>query len=123
MNINIGTAIITGLTKPFYYFEHRCWYAWDIMFKDPSTLMFNNLPYIKLGESEEQAKFKHAQILRNFKEAHIHEGESVAVIFRNDGFVVAIGKLGQNVWIDCLDNFCPKPFRGLYHRVSGLSVY
>ena len=123
MKVNIGTARITGLTKPFYYFEHRCCYAWDIMFKDTSTLMFNNIPFIEIGESEGQAKFKHTQILRNFEEAHIHEGERVAVIFRDDGVVVAIGNLGQNVWIDCFDNFCPKPFGGLHLKVNGLIVH
>ena len=123
MNMNIGTARITGLTKPFYYVEHRRCYAWDIMFKDTSTLMFNNIPYIKLDESEGQAKFKHAQILRNFENGNIHEGERVAVIFRDDGFVVAIGKLGQNVWIDCFDNFRLCPFGALHLKVNGLIIH
>ena len=69
MNVNIGTARITGLTKPFYYNGHRRCYAWAIMFEDTSTLLFDNIPYIKLDESEWQAKFKHEQILRNFETA------------------------------------------------------
>ena len=54
--VNIATARIKGLKNSPYYFEPRCYYAWDIMFEDTSTLFFNNLPFIKVGNTEEEGK-------------------------------------------------------------------
>ena len=53
-NVNIATAQIEGLAKSPYYFEHHCYYAWDIMFRNSSTLIFNNIPFIKVGDTEEE---------------------------------------------------------------------
>lgn len=52
--INIATARIKGLKKPPYYFNHLCYYAWDIMFEDTSTLLFDNLTFIKVGNTTEE---------------------------------------------------------------------
>ena len=51
--VNIATARIKGLEKPPYYFDHYCYYAWNIMFEGTSTLFFNNLTFIKVGNTEE----------------------------------------------------------------------
>lgn len=93
--VNIATARIKGLKKPPYYFDHRGYYAWDIMFEDTSTLLFNNIPFIYVGNTEEEAEIFCNQLKENFKEAHIYDGEKVAVIFGDNGRVLAIGNTGQ----------------------------
>ena len=121
--VNIATARIEGLTKPPYYFDHRCFYAWNITFSDTSTLFFKNLAFIKVGDTEEQGEEFCNQLKANFKEAHIHEGDMIAVIFDNDGNVLAIGSLGEDLWIDVTDKFVKKTFEELNIVITSLKVY
>lgn len=121
--VNIATARIKGLEKPPYYFDHKCYYAWEIMFKDNSTLFFNNLSFIKVGNTEEEGEIFCNQIKENFKEAHIYDGDKVAVIFRNDGCVLAIGNTGEDAWIDTTDKFVKKTFAELNIVITSLKVY
>jgi hypothetical protein len=121
--INIATARIEGLTKPPYYFDHRCFYAWSITFSDTSTLFFNNLSFIKVGDTEEEGENFCNQLKENFKEAHIHEGDKIAVIFENDCNVIAIGSLGEDLWIDVTDKFVKKTFEELNIVITSLRVY
>ena len=123
MKINIGTARIRGLTKPFYYFEHRCCYAWDITFKETSTLLFNNLAFIPVGKTEKEAAFKQHQYLEKFEQANIHDRDRIVVIFDDEGTVIAIGKPGNNVWLDVSDGFITKTFEELKIAVTELKVY
>ena len=121
--INIATARINGLTKPPYYFDHRCFYAWNITFLDASILSFRNLPFIKVGDTEEEGEIFCNQLKENFKEAHIHEGDKIAVIFKNDGSVIAIGSLGEDLWIDVTDRFVKKIFEELNIVFTSLKVF
>lgn len=121
--INIATARITGLTEPPYYFDHHCYYAWDIVFQDASTFAFNNLPSIKVGETEEEGEIFCNILKENFKRAHIYDGDKVAVIFGNDGYILAIGKPGKDVWIDTNDKFKVKNFKQLNVVITSLKVY
>jgi len=121
--INIATARIKGLTKPPYYFEHRGFYAWSVTFSDSSTLGFDNLPFIKVGDTKEEGEILCNQLKENFKEAHIHEGDKVAVIFNNDGNVIAIGSIGKDLWIDVTDKFAKKTFKELNIVITSLRVY
>ena len=123
MKINVATARITGLAKPFYYFEHRDSYVFDIMFEDTSTLMFKNLPFIEVGETEEEAISNYNKFLQNFENANIHEGDDVAVIFEDDGCVRAIARIGVNVWIDVDDKFKMKSFEELGIDITLLKVW
>ena len=91
--VNIATARIKGLKNSPYYFEPHCYYAWDIIFEDTSTLFFNNLPFIKVGNTEEEGKVFCNQLKENFNKAHIYDGDKVAVIFEDDGRVLAIGNI------------------------------
>ena len=63
--INIATARIHGLNRPPYYFDHKCFYAWGIDFSDSSTLFFNNLPVIKVGDTKEQGEIYCNQLKSN----------------------------------------------------------
>ena len=121
--INIATARIEGLTKSPYYFDHHCYYAWDIMFSDTSTSSFHNLPFIKVGDTEEEGNTFCNQLKKNFEDAHIYEGSKVAVIFRNDGFIIAIGNLGEDSWIDVTAKFVKKTFEDLNIVITSLTVY
>lgn len=121
--INIATSRIEGLTKPPYYFDHRCFYAWSITFSDTSTLLFNNLPFIRVGDTEEEGEKFCNQLKENFKEAHIYEGNKVAVIFKNDGNIIAIGSLGADLWIDVTDKYVKKTFEELNIVITSLKVY
>lgn len=69
--INIATARIKGLEDPPYYFESKCYYAWDIMFKDTSTLLFANLPCIKVGNTIEESEIFCNELKENFKKGQI----------------------------------------------------
>ena len=121
--INIATARIKGLEDPPYYFESKCYYAWDIMFKDTSTLLFANLPCIKVGNTIEESEIFCNELKENFKKAHIYDGDKVAVIFEKDGRVLAIGNLGEDAWIDTTDKYVKKTFAELNLVITSLKVY
>lgn len=122
-NVNIATAQIDGLAKSPYYFEHHCYYAWDIMFRNSSTLIFYNIPFIKVGDTEEEGNIFCNQIKENFNKAHINEGDKVAIIFDDSGHVIAIGSIGKDVWIDVTDKFARKTFAELKIVPTSLKVY
>ena len=121
--INIATAQIKGLRNPPYYFSHRGYYAWDIMFEAPSTLLFKNLPFIKVGDTEEEGKIFCNQFKENFNKAHIYDGDKVSILFGDDGRVLAIGNSGEDVWIDTSDKFAKKTFADLNIVITSLKVY
>ena len=123
MNLNIATARIKGLEKHPYRFEHSCYYAWSIMFEDTSTLFFSNLPVIKVGNTEEEGEEFYYQIKENFKEAHINEGDKVAIIFEDDGHILAIGSTKKDAWIDTTDNYAKKSFTELNMVITSLRIY
>lgn len=120
--INVATAQIRGLTESPYYFEHNCFYAWKIMFSNPSTL-FLNLPVIKVGNTKEEGEIFCNQLKKNFNEAHIYEGNKVAVIFEDGGCILAIGNIGEDAWIDANDKFVKKTFAELNIDIKSLKVY
>lgn len=121
--INIATARIKGLKKPPYYFNHLCYYAWDIMFEDTSTLLLDNLTFIKVGNTTEEGEAFCNQLKASFKEAHIYDGDKVVVVFEDDGHVLAIGKIGEDAWIDTTDKFVRKTFSELHIVITSLKVY
>lgn len=121
--ICIATAKIKGLNDSPYYFEHHCYYAWKIMFEDTSTLFVNNLPFIKVGDTKEEGEIFCNHLKENFNEAHIYEGNKVAVIFEDDGNVLAIGSTGKDEWIDTTDKFVKKTFAELNINIKSLIVY
>lgn len=93
------------------------------MFYDTSTLQFNNLPFIKVGDNEEEAETFCDQLKENFKQAKIHNGDKVAILFETNGFVRAIGNIGQDLWIDVDNNFLKKTFKDLGIIITSLKVY
>ena len=122
-DVNIATAHIYGLCKPPYYAENFDYYAWDIMFDNSSTLIFYNIPFIKVGDTEEEGNIFCNQIKENFNKAHINEGDKVAIIFEDSGHVIAIGSIGKDVWIDVTNKFARKTFADLNILPIFLKVY
>ena len=121
--VNITTARIEGLEKQPYYFNHKCYWAWDIIFSDTHTFAVNNLTWIKMGDSEREAiKFCNG-LKKKFNKANIYEGNKVALIFENEGRVIAIGSEGKDKWIDVRDKFKVKSFKDLNIVVTSLKVY
>jgi len=121
--VNIATARINGLTKQPYYFDHHCYWAWSIIFSDSSTSRFYNLPVIEVGDTEEEGIVLCNQLKENFKQAHIYDGDKVAVLFEANGSVRAIGSLGEDSWIDAGDKFVKKTFEELNIIITSLKVY
>lgn len=122
-NIKIATGEINGLNKEPYYHNDLCAYFWDITFSNTSCFLFNNIPFIKVGNTEEESISFCNKLKKVFKEANIHDGERVAIIFKNSGKVIAIGKLGLNLWIDVRNNFALKTFKELKINIRSLRLY
>ncbi len=120
--VNIATARIEGLSKPPYLFKPHYW-AWDIMFFDTSTIMFEQLPFINVGYTEEKGVIFCNQIKANFDQANIYDGDKVAILYMKNGAVRAIGKIGHDSWIDVADNFVNKTFKELDISISSLKVH
>ena len=122
--IGIATAQINGLAESPYYFDEKCYFAWDIMFTEPSTIFLNNITFINVGRDEEQAEALCNQIKENFKEALISDGDKVALIISSrSGNVRAISSTGRDSWIDVKDEFKVKTFNELDLNIDSLIVF
>lgn len=121
--IGIVTATIQGLNDGPYYFHSKCFWAWEIDFKNPSNLFVDNIPYIYLHEdSEKEAKKACKKLKANFEKAGIFEGDRIAIITK-DSNVKAIGRLGGKSWIDVENKFVIKTFKELDLQVDSLTVF
>ena len=122
-NVSIATARINGLNKSPYYFKQGEFYAVDITFTDSSTLLFDNMPYIKVGKTREEANNFWSKMKKNFSDAHILDKNRVAIICDKYFQIVAIGNTGEDVWIDVTDQFKAKSFAELNIEITSLKVY
>ena len=121
--LNIATGRIRGLKDSPSYYEARCFYSWDITFHDTSTFLFDNI-FIKVGKEKEESEIFCNQLKENFKEAQIYDGDRVAVIFDEEGSVLAIGSTREeDVWIDTTDKCVKKTFAELDIIITSLTVY
>ena len=122
--IVIATAEIKGLNKGPYYFNHHCFWAWSLMFENPSSLLaFRNLPVIYLAYDEKEANEVCRQFKNAFKKANIREGDEVALICNTKGDILAIGRTNSDSWVDVYqDRFKVKTFKELKLNISSLKV-
>ena len=120
--VNISTANISGLEERPYYSEHFGWYVWDITFFDTSTLFAKNLTFIKCANTKGYARVVWKKFKENFNTAGIHDGDRVAVISDYAGDIIAIGRIGADVWIDVRDKFKIKKFADFNIVVRSLIV-
>lgn len=122
-NLNIATAKIRGLNSSPYYFESKCYWAWEIQWEDCSSCFLSSLPFLKMGDTEDEAQLFCNTVKRNFHSAGIYEGSKIVILFSNNGTVIAIGRVGQDIWIDINDKFRKKTFKELNIKVSTLKVF
>ena len=122
--IVIATAKIKGLEKDPYWFEHHCYWAWSLMFENPSSLLaFRNLPVIYLAYDEKEANEVCRQYKNALKKANIREGDEVALICNTKGDILAIGRTNSDSWVDVYqDKFKVKTFKELKLNISSLKV-
>lgn len=86
-------------------------------------MLFNNIPCIKVGDTEEEGVAFCNQLKENFKQANIYDGDKVAILFGANGSVRAIGRAGQDSWIDVTDKFVKKTFKELNIVITSLKVH
>ncbi len=111
--VSEATARMNALSDPPFYWPHACIYAWNIILEDTSTLMFRHPSFFKMGDTLEEAVEYCNKVKEIFKEAGIHDGDMVDLLFERDGHVRAIGNKERNVWIDLNDKFATKTFNQL----------
>lgn len=121
--LNIATAKISGMESSPYYFEHKCYWAWGIQFEGCSYFFLPSLPFLKMGDTEDEAQLFCNTVKSNFHSAGIYEESKVVILFSNNGTVIAIGRVGQDIWIDINDKFRKKTFKELNIKVSTLKVF
>lgn len=111
MTLKNTIARINGLNEQPYYNKEKLEYFWDITFSDRSTnLRFENLAFIRVGKTKEEAEKFCNELKKKFENLHINNGCKVNVLFTSDGSVHAIksAKNKKNLWIDVDDKFAIK---------------
>lgn len=120
-SIGITTATIKGLNEKVYYFEHKCFWAWDIKFENYPLFTFNDLCWLYMGDTEEEAKKARRIIKKIFDNNYIFDDSKVAILYDNDG-VIAIGKSNEDCWIDVRDSYKVKCFKELITTAENIFV-
>ncbi|MBO5141679.1 MAG: hypothetical protein J6C46_01545 [Clostridia bacterium] len=125
MTINIAFATIDLEYEPFMFRHINALghYFCEFTFEYASTKKFNNPLNIKLGETEAKAVATQQQILMNFSEANIFLGDEVAIIFNDEGNILALGKMEEDVWLDVNDDFKKKSFVELNVDITSLKIF
>lgn len=62
-------------------------------------------------------------ILSSFEQVNIRSGDKVAVIFDEEGKILALSKMKEDVWLDVTDGFKKKSFAELNIDITSLKVY
>lgn len=95
-----------------YYFNHRCYYAFDITFSDTSSLSFGNIIAICADKDDEKEAKKYLHDLkRRLKTDGIRSGERVEILVdENSKDVVAIKSTESSNWIDVRNKFVERKF-------------
>lgn len=127
--IGIATARINGLTKSPDY--RTSFFAWKIMFSERSLNFdgiydldesFYNLA-MNVGDIKAVAESRCNTIKKQFEKVHISDGDRVAIIFKEDRHIRAIGTIGRDCWIDVDDSFSIKTFEELNIVITSLKVH
>lgn len=121
--VNIATAQIRGLEQKPYYFNQKCFWACDIKFFNTSCIFFDHIPFIKVGNTKEEANIVWEQLKDNFAKAGIREEDKVTILFEDNGHTLAIGQNAGDYWIDVGDKFAVKTFEELDITFSSLKVW
>jgi len=123
-DIHVATARIHF--SDIYYFQHKCFYAFDITFDNTSTILFDHLAFIPAGADEELAEEFLTAVKQYFATAGIHENSDVSVVFAGSR-ILAISSHENDLWIDVHEgifpHISPKFFGQLGITVASLTVH
>ena len=117
----ITTARIIGLNNNSILCVDNCVFLGSIYFLEAGSKLKNYS--CVLGNYLKEAQSLWENVKDMFAKAHIHNGDKVNVIFREDHSVRAIGSIKQNLWIDVDDKFAKKSFEELNITVSSLEEH
>ena len=123
--IYITTSRIYGIDAEPEYLEAQCVYLWHITFSNSScpAYLFRHTCLYKTGNEEEESHVFCRQLKASFREAGIFEGDRVVVIFNEEGRVIAVGRRGEDKYVDVSDMFFVKTFKELNLSIPSLMVY
>ena len=119
--IGITQATIHGLSKPVYHLKEKCFWAWNIMFYNHPFFTFGNLAPLYMADNPKDAKNVRNEFLKNFQTLLIHDGDTVGVIYDNDG-VIAICSSYHDQWIHVRDKFKVKTYKDLNLKFDSLII-
>lgn len=119
--IGIACATIKRLNNHPHYFDHKCFWTWDILFENQPLLTFDRLYSAYMGDTEDEANKAYDTFLERFNEIGIYNNNKVAVIYDNDG-IIAIGRSCKDAWIHIRDKFTVKTFKELGLSFESLVV-
>lgn len=120
-SIGITTATILGLKNKPYYIAEKCFWSWDIRFKDYPLFTFCHNMFIYMGETWQEANETKRKIMAIFNKVKISEGSRVSVIYHGSD-VIAIGRPFHDCWVDLTDGYKIKKFKELWLKFDELFV-
>ena len=124
MHLGIAKARISGIDNEPTYFDHRCFWKIDIIFKKTSTLLFNHLNNIYMGDNFKEAKKYFENFKNNLKSVGIENGTHLEILFDKDnGRVIAFKNIFSDLWIDTSDKFKAKTFKDLNLSIDSLHIH
>ncbi len=120
----LTSATLKGFDKPYYYWDHHCYYCWDIRFEDPGTFGLDNLCWIKMGNTKKEAAKYFKGLKERLSSQGLYEGCKLDVIFdERICRAVAFSLKDSNKWISVDDKYVPKTLEELNINLEKLPVY
>lgn len=124
MKINIGTARINNFLDALFWSDRHEAHLSRIIFYDVPVLNIPKEYCFPVGKTTlKDAISNYEFILSNIRQANIHDGDKVIVIFDEEGNILALGKINEDVWLDVTDQFKAKSFAELNIEITSLKVY
>lgn len=123
---HLGIATATLHFSNLYWFRRHHHYAFDITFKNTSSLLLKNLELINAGMDNDEAQDFLNALKKYFEQAGIVDGSDVIVLFSGCQ-ILAIGTRGKDLWIDVRKGVfiytAPVNFASLRMEIKSLEVY
>ncbi len=122
--INIATARIS-IQNMIFCEQTNKYFAWTICNFTYYSHHSYKTQIIKqvVGNNAEKCKFYCDKFKETFEQVHIHSGDKVAVMFNENGHIIAIGAIGKDSWIDMRSGLSKKSFKELNIIPASLSVF
>ena len=125
-SVKVNLGIVRMKRGYYFYFLYRnMFWGFDLKaeYHPRPDFKFNGADHVEL-EAVEYASEEDCLIRQeNFKKADIKYNEQVAVLYQEDGSVIAIAKKGEDMWLDVRDNLTPKTFEELNVSITSLKAF